>query len=132
MGMEIETREEMNLDLIEILTYFSWKITKKEEVSYNTQSSLYGIKVLYTLTRNRGMFHYREITDLENEYFRLRDSIKKTTKPYRPTIIFLTLLGILPGIIYVLNNKHKNKVIIKNNNMANERMKKILEEVNLL
>lgn len=132
MGMDIETREEIDLDLIEILVNFRWKIIKKEEVGYNTQSSLYGIKVVYTLTRSRGMFHYREINELENEYFRLRDSIKKPVKPFKPAIFFLLLLGILPGVIYIFSNKHKNKVIKKNNDAAAQRMKKIIEEVNIL
>ena len=130
--MEIETREELDLDKIEVLSNFRWKIVNKHEEGYHTQSSLYGTKVVYTLQRSKSIINYSKISELENEYFRCSDSIKKNKKLFKPTVIFLLLLGILPGIIYLINHKHVNSVINKNNDLAKQRMKKIIEEVNLL
>lgn len=127
-----ETREEIDLDLIETLLKFRWKITKKEEVGYNTQSSLYGIKVVYTLVRNKSIMNYNKIFELENEYFRLKDFIQKNKKVFKPLVVFLFLLGIIPGILYLLSNKAVNKKINKNNNNAKARMKNIIEEVYVL
>ena len=76
--------------------------------------------------------NYSKIYELENEYFRLQDSIKKPLKLYKPTVIFLTILGILPGVIYVINHKVKNRRILKNNENARNRMNKIIEETYIL
>ncbi len=130
--MEYETREELDLDKVDVLTKFRWKITSKHDESYNTQSNLYGTKTVYTLTRSRSIMNYSKIFELENEYFRLQDSIKKPLKLFKPTVIFLTILGILPGIIYLINNKMKNRRILKNNEIAKARMKKIIEETYIL
>ena len=130
--MEYETREEINLDKVEVLTKFRWKITSKHDESYNTQSSLYGTKTVYTLTRSKSIVNYSKISELENEYFRLEDSMKKPTKLFKPTALFLLLLGILPGIIYIINHKHSNRVIMKNNENAILRMNKIIEETYVL
>lgn len=130
--MEYETREVLDLDLAELLTNFRWKVTKKEEVSYNTSSNLYGTKTVYTMSRSRAIMNYTKITELENEYFRLKDSIKKPKKLHKPTVIFLFLLAILPGLIYLITFNHSNRVIAKNNREASTRMKAILGEVNLL
>ena len=130
--MEYETREELDLDKVEVLTKFRWKITSKHDESYNTQSNLYGTKTVYTLTRSRSIMNYSKIFELENEYFRLQDSIKKPLKLFKPTVIFLTILGILPGVIYVINHKVKNRRILKNNENAKSRMKKIIEETYIL
>ena len=111
--MEYETREELDLDKVEVLTKFRWKITSKHDESYNTQSNLYGTKTVYTLTRSRSIMNYSKIFELENEYFRLQDSIKKPLKLFKPTVIFLTILGILPGIIYLINHKMKNRRSLK-------------------
>lgn len=130
--MEYETREELDLDKVEVLTKFRWKITSKHDESYNTQSNLYGTKTVYTLTRSRSIMNYSKIFELENEYFRLQDSIKKPLKLFKPTVIFLTILGILPGVIYVINHKVKNRRILKNNENAKSRMNKIIEETYIL
>ncbi len=130
--MEFETREEINLDLVEILTKFKWKIIKKEDVSYNTSSSLYGTKTVYTLSRSKAIMDYTKITELENEYFRMSDSIKKPNKLFKPTLIFLLLLGIIPGLWYLLCFKKNNKRIEVNNANAQKRMKEIIEEVYML
>lgn len=130
--MEYETREELDLDKVEVLTKFRWKITSKHDESYNTQSNLYGTKTVYTLTRSRSIMNYSKIYELENEYFRLQDSIKKPLKLFKPTVIFLTILGILPGIIYLINHKMKNRRILKNNEIAKARMEKIIEETYIL
>ena len=130
--MEYETREELDLDKVEVLTKFRWKITSKHDESYNTQSNLYGTKTVYTLTRSRSIMNYSKIFELENEYFRLQDSIKKPLKLFKPTVIFLTILGILPGVIYVINHKVKNRRILKNNENARNRMNKIIEETYIL
>lgn len=130
--MELETREELDLDIVEILTRFRWKVSGKEEISYNTSSSLYGTKTVFKLTRMKSIINYSKISELENEYFRLKDSIKKPNKLFKPTVIFLLILGILPGVIYLINFKHKNNIISKNNRNSTIRMNKILEEVDLL
>ncbi len=130
--MSFDVREEIDLDLIEKLTKFRWKIIKKEEVGYNTNKSLYGIKVVYTLSRSREIMNYTKITDLESEYFRLEDSIKKPKEIFAPALIFLFFLGILPGVIYFISNKVGNKKIEKNNKLAKKRMKEIIEETYIL
>ena len=130
--MEFETREVLDLDLVEVLANFRWKITKKDEISYNTSSNLYGTKTVYTMSRSKAIINYTKITELENEYFRLKDSIKKPKKIHKPTVIFLLLLGILPGLFYLISFAHGNRVIRRNNKNANTRMKAILGEVNLL
>ena len=130
--MEFETREEINFDLVNVLTKFKWKIVKKDEVSYNRSSSLYGTKTVYTLSRSKAIMNYTKISELENEYFRLSDSIKKPLKLFKPTLIFLLLLGIIPGLFYLYRFNKNNKNIVKNNENANARMKKILEEVYML
>ena len=130
--MEFETREEINFDLVNVLTKFKWKIVKKDEVSYNRSSSLYGTKTVYTLSRSKAIMNYTKISELENEYFRLSDSIKKPLKLFKPTLIFLLLLGIIPGLFYLYRFNKNNKNILKNNENANARMKKILEEVYML
>jgi len=130
--MEFETREEINFDLVNVLTKFKWKIVKKDEVSYNRSSSLYGTKTVYTLSRSKAIMNYTKISELENEYFRLSDSIKKPLKLFKPTLIFLLLLGIIPGLFYLYRFNKNNKIILKNNENANARMKKILEEVYML
>ena len=130
--MEFETREEINFDLVNFFTKFKWKIVKKDEVSYNRSSSLYGTKTVYTLSRSKAIMNYTKISELENEYFRLSDSIKKPLKLFKPTLIFLLLLGIIPGLFYLYRFNKNNKNILKNNENANARMKKILEEVYML
>ena len=130
--MDLETREELDLDKVELLTKFRWKVTGKYEESYNTSSALYGTKTVYNLSRSKSIINYSKISELENEYFRLQDSIKKPLKLYKPTAIFLCLLGILPGLIYMINHANKNRKIRKNNDSATIRMKKILEEVYVL
>ena len=131
-NMDLETREELDLDKVEVLTKFRWKITSKHDESYNTQSNLYGTKTVYTLTRSKSIVNYSKISELENEYFRLEYSMKKPVKLFKPTAIFLTILGILPGVIYIINHKVKNRRILKNNEKARVRMGKIIEEVYLL
>jgi len=130
--MDLETREELDFDKVELLTKFRWKVTGKYEESYNTSSSLYGTKTVYNLSRSKSIINYSKISELENEYFRLQNSIRKPLKMYKPTLIFLLLLGILPGIIYSINHGNKNRKIRKNNDSASTRMKKILEEVYVL
>ena len=105
--MEIETREVIDLDLVGVLTIFGWKVTGKSEESYNKQSALYGTKVVFHLSRSKSIPNYTKKFELENEYFRCNDSIKRVTKIHKPTLIFLLLLGIIPGLIYYFNHNHQ-------------------------
>ena len=130
--MQFETREVINLDLVGVLGNFGWKVTGKSEESYNRQSALYGTKVVFHLSRSKSIPNYTKISELENEYFRCNDSIKRITKIHKPTLIFLLILGIIPGLIYYFYHNHQNKLILINNKKAEDRMMKIIEEVNLL
>ena len=84
---------------------FGWKHT--EDTQIHSGRSYHKA---YVLARDKDMPKYKELTDLENEYFNLKRKKKTYNSMEWENVLLAFALFIIPGIIYVsvkLNQKKK-------------------------
>lgn len=86
----------------------------------------------YILVRNQDMPNYERIKTLEGEYF----SLKRQKREYKPINVFLVailfLLGIVPGVIYIICKIKQEKDFKAENTLLQKQMSKVLNEVDEL
>lgn len=86
----------------------------------------------YVLERNKDMEHYNEIKQLEAQYYNLNSKIESEVKISFSTVFVLLLLLIIPGIIYIVYFKNKNKQIKENNSTLSKQMSQIKQKIKVL
>ncbi len=124
--------EDRDLQYKDLYLLFGYKeeATKDEESKFKIGGKIYAdVNTICYLKRNSNMKNYDKLVALQNEYFTL--SKKKAEKPKKLNkglLFFLLLLGIIPGLIYLLSHKRKKQVIVNND----ERLKEIIEEAKKL
>lgn len=78
------------------------------------------------------MEHYNEIKQLEAQYYNLNSKIESEVKICFSTVFVLLLLLIIPGIIYIVYFKNKNKQIKENNSTLSKQMSQIKQKIKVL
>lgn len=86
----------------------------------------------YVLERNKDMEHYNEIKQLEAQYYNLNSKIESEVKISFSTVFVLLLLLIIPGIIYIVYFKNKNKQIKENNSTLSKQISQIKQKIKIL
>ena len=103
-------------------------ITRDEESKLKIGNKIYSdVNTVLYLKRDSNIKNYDKLRELETEYFSLARNKKKPKKINKFLLFILLLLGIIPGIIYmVLHNKKDYEEI------NNDRMNEILDEAKSL
>lgn len=78
------------------------------------------------------MEHYNEIKQLEAQYYNLNSKIELEVKISFSTVFVLLSLLIIPGIIYMVYFKNKNKQIKENNFTLSKQMSQIKQKIKVL
>lgn len=105
---------------IDDMTAFGWQvsITKEKHSKINEN--------YYLLIRDTEVINYNQYKSLEEEY----EEIIRGVIPYAPVksflAILLLLLGIVPGIIYLVSRAKKQGEIEKHNNECYSKMREIV------
>ena len=126
----IKLVEGKNLEYKNIYLAFGYveDITRDEESKLKIGNKIYSdVNTVLYLKRDSNMKNYDKLRELETEYFSLARNKKKPKKINKFLLFILLLLGIIPGIIYmVLHNKKDYEEI------NNDRMNEILDEAKSL
>lgn len=117
--IEEKTINKNNKELIGTLEHFSWK--KDTSNSKNTASKI-------VLTRDTEMPYYNEITRYESQYEEIKKELIPEYKLHTILFVFMTLMLIIPGLIYknVVNNH--NLKIEEHNDIVYNKMEEILDK----
>lgn len=78
------------------------------------------------------MEHYNEIKQLEAQYYNLNSKIELEVRISFSTVFVLLSLLIIPGIIYMVYFKNKNKQIKENNFTLSKQMSQIKQKIKVL
>lgn len=109
-------------------------INDKEKIG-ELEHFLWKNKGKYNNTKNKLLFqrsdeipYYNEVVILENKYLELQKELLKSYKLRTVPFVFLTLMFIIPGIIYknIVNNH--NYKIEEPNNLIYEKMEEVLDK----
>ena len=124
--------EGKDLEYKNLYLLFGYKedITKDEESKIKIGGKIYSeVNTIIYLKRDSNIKNYDKLKALQEEYFLLCNKKKEKPKKINGFLLFiLLLLGIIPGLIYLIIKGHK-----KNNIVNNEaRLYEIIEEAKKL
>ena len=80
------------------------------------------------LTRDKNLRNYITLSNLEKRYYDAKNQIKPLPKINEIALMFLFLLLIIPGIIYVVKKKKDIKMVEDNNSKMKKEMASIIQE----
>ena len=126
----IKLVEDRDLNLKDLYLVFGYEedITKDEESKIKIGNKIYSeVKTVTYLKRDSNIKNYDKLVALQNEYFELCKP-KKKKKCNKFLLFILTLLGIIPGLIYYFSVKKKNNKKVNND----QRLKEIIEQAKKL
>jgi len=117
--MEEKLVSKKDLEQIGTLEHFGW--VKVLDSNQNTKS-----KIL--LQRDQEMPYYNEIVKYEDAYQKLQVDLYPVYKLHMVLFVFLTLMLIVPGLVYKIVVNNHNARIEEHNNLIYEKMDEILEK----
>jgi p-aminobenzoyl-glutamate transporter AbgT len=80
------------------------------------------------MERDKNLRNYITLKNLEDAYYKAKNNIKEYKPMNEGLALFLFLLLIIPGIIYVSKKKKEKKLIDANNQKMKREMARIIQE----
>ena len=102
---------------------FGWKVKEEIEEGSGKKKNKYVV-----LTRDKNLRNYITLSNLEKRYYDAKNQIKPLPKINEIALMFLFLLLIIPGIIYVVKKKKDIKMVEDNNSKMKKEMASIIQE----
>ena len=91
---------------------------KDEESKLKIGNKIYSdVNTVLYLKRDSNIKNYDKLKELQDEYFNLARNKKKPKKINKFLLFILLLLGIIPGIIYLISHNKKDFEKINDNRM---------------
>ena len=120
-----EEKRLLKKDIIEINDnkLFGYKVVREETIKSGKMDVEYVI-----MERDKNLRNYITLKNLEDAYYKAKNNIKEYKPLKEGLALFLFLLLIIPGILYVSKKRKEKKFILKNNQKMKQEMAKIIQE----
>ena len=120
-----EEKRLLKKDIIEINDnkLFGYKVVREETIKSGKTDVEYVI-----MERDKNLRNYITLKNLEDAYYKAKNNIKEYKPMNEGLALFLFLLLIIPGILYVSKKRKEKKFILKNNQKMKQEMAKIIQE----
>ena len=120
-----EEKRLLKKDIIEINDnkLFGYKVVREETIKSGKMDVEYVI-----MERDKNLRNYITLKNLEDAYYKAKNNIKEYKPMKEGLALFLFLLLIIPGILYVSKKRKEKKFILKNNQKMKQEMAKIIQE----
>ena len=120
-----EEKRLLKQDIIEINDnkLFGYKVAREETIKSGKMDVEYVI-----MERDKNLRDYITLKNLEDAYYKAKNNIKEYKPMKEGLALFLFLLLIIPGILYVSKKRKEKKFILKNNQKMKQEMAKIIQE----
>lgn len=120
-----EEKRLLKKDIIEINDnkLFGYKVVREETIKSGKMDVEYVI-----MERDKNLIDYITLKNLEDAYYKAKNNIKEYKPMKEGLALFLFLLLIIPGILYVSKKRKEKKFILENNQKMKQEMAKIIQE----
>ena len=120
-----EEKRLLKKDIIEINDnkLFGYKVVREETIKSGKMDVEYVI-----MERDKNLRNYITLKNLEDAYYKAKNNIKEYKPMKEGLALFLFLLLIIPGILYVSKKRKEKKFILENNQKMKQEMAKIIQE----
>lgn len=120
-----EEKKLLKKDIIEINDnkLFGYKVVREESIGSGKKRVEYVI-----MERDKNLRNYITLKNLEDDYYKAKNSIKEYKPMNEGLALLLFLLLVIPGVIYVSKKKKEKKLIDANNQKMKREMARIIQE----
>lgn len=120
-----EEKRLLKKDIIEINDnkLFGYKVVREETIKSGKMDVEYII-----MERDKNLRDYITLKNLEDAYYKAKNNIKEYKPLKEGLALFLFLLLIIPGILYVSKKRKEKKFILENNQKMKQEMAKIIQD----
>ncbi|MBQ2471064.1 MAG: hypothetical protein II508_00545 [Acholeplasmatales bacterium] len=120
-----EEKKLLKKDIIEINDnkLFGYKVVREEAIGSGKKRVEYVI-----MERDKNLRNYITLKNLEDDYYKAKNSIKEYKPMNEGLALLLFLLLIIPGVIYVSKKRKEKKLIDANNQKMKREMARIIQE----
>ena len=120
-----EEKKILKKDIIEINDnkLFGYRVAREESIGSGKKRIEYVI-----MERDKNLRNYITLKNLEDAYYKAKNNIKEYKPMNEGLALFLFLLLIIPGIIYVFKKKKEKKFIDANNQKMKQEMARVIQE----
>ena len=102
---------------------FGYKVVREEAIGSGKKRVEYVI-----MERDKNLRNYITLKNLEDDYYKAKNSIKEYKPMNEGLALLLFLLLIIPGVIYVSKKRKEKKLIDANNQKMKREMARIIQE----
>lgn len=102
---------------------FGYKVVREESIGSGKKRVEYVI-----MERDKNLRNYITLKNLEDDYYKAKNSIKEYKPMNEGLALLLFLLLIIPGVIYVSKKRKEKKLIDANNQKMKREMARIIQE----
>lgn len=120
-----EEKKLLKKDIIEINDnkLFGYRVAREETIGSGKKRVEYVI-----MERDKNLRNYITLKNLEDAYYKAKNNIKEYKPMNEGLALFLFLLLIIPGIIYVSKKRKEKKLIDENNQKMKKEMARVIQE----
>ena len=120
-----EEKKILKKDIIEINDnkLFGYRVAREETIGSGKKRVEYVI-----MERDKNLRNYITLKNLEDAYYKAKNNIKEYKPMNEGLALFLFLLLIIPGIIYVSKKRKEKKAIDANNQKMKHEMARVIQE----
>lgn len=120
-----EEKKLLKKDIIEINDnkLFGYRVAREESIGSGKKRVEYVI-----MERDKNLRNYITLKNLEDAYYKAKNNIKEYKPMNEGLALFLFLLLIIPGIIYVFKKRKEKKAIDANNQKMKHEMARVIQE----
>jgi len=120
-----EEKKILKKDIIEINDnkLFGYRVAREETIGSGKKRVEYVI-----MERDKNLRNYITLKNLEDAYYKAKNNIKEYKPMNEGLALFLFLLLIIPGIIYVFKKRKEKKAIDANNQKMKQEMARVIQE----
>jgi len=120
-----EEKKLLKKDIIEINDnkLFGYRVAREESIGSGKKRVEYVI-----MERDKNLRNYITLKNLEDAYYKAKNNIKEYKPMNEGLALFLFLLLIIPGIIYVFKKRKEKKAIDANNQKMKQEMARVIQE----
>lgn len=120
-----EEKKILKKDIIEINDnkLFGYRVAREESIGSGKKRVEYVI-----MERDKNLRNYITLKNLEDAYYKAKNNIKEYKPMNEGLALFLFLLLIIPGIIYVFKKRKEKKAIDANNQKMKQEMARVIQE----
>ena len=120
-----EEKKLLKKDIIEINDnkLFGYRVAREETIGSGKKRVEYVI-----MERDKNLRNYITLKNLEDAYYKAKNNMKEYKPMNEGLALFLFLLLIIPGIIYVFKKRKEKKFIDANNQKMKQEMARVIQE----